>query len=138
MGYNDRKSEQAKREDRRKKVAANLLAGLSYRDIAEALNVSLGTVANDARIILGRWQREQIQDLDQYVLMELRRLDLATYAIWNDVQDGKLNAIDRMVRLMERRARLLGLDAPTRQELVGPDGAGVVIHLTGVDPYAGD
>jgi hypothetical protein len=32
-----------------------------------------------------------------------------------------LQAIDRVVRLEERRARLLGLDAPVRVENIGPD-----------------
>lgn len=34
----------------------------------------------------------------------------------------RLAAIDRAVRIMDRRARLLGLDAPTRKEISGPDG----------------
>ena len=134
------KANQVAREERRKKVAANILGGLTYREIAEALNVSLGTVANDVKIILGRWQREQVADAEKYVQIELRRLDRAINAIWNDVQDGKLTAIDRMIKLMERRAKLMGLDAPQRHQLTGQDGdtLGVQVQVVLPDNARGD
>src|SRR5262245_34343392 len=48
---------------------------------------------------------------------ELRQLELARIdALWSVVYpaatSGELKAIDRCIRLMERRAALLGLDAP--------------------------
>ena len=41
--------------------------------------------------------------------------------------DGHLLSIDRALRLMERRASMLGLDAPKRQEISGPDGSPIEI-----------
>ena len=55
-------TKKAEIENRRTEVvAANLLAGLNYRDMASGLDVSLGTIANDVKIILGRWQKEQVE-----------------------------------------------------------------------------
>lgn len=107
-----RKNQEAEVELRRKKVAANLLGGLNYRQMAEALGVSIGTISSDVKIILGRWQREQIKDAGDYVQMELVRLDRALNAIWDRVLEGDLKAIETMLKIEERRARLLGLDAP--------------------------
>jgi hypothetical protein len=54
--------------------------------------------------------------------LELTRLDAMLLPLWRRVQAGEEKAIDRALRIMERRARLLGLDAPTRGELSGPEG----------------
>jgi hypothetical protein len=97
-------------EQRRKAVAANILAGLNYRDIAEGLGVSLGTIARDAQIMLERMRKEQVQTVSEAVLVDLRRIDVALNAIWDDVKSGKLLAIDRMERLLRRRAEMLGYD----------------------------
>jgi hypothetical protein len=45
---------------------------------------------------------------------EAERLDELESAIWPNAMAGNLDAIDRCLAIMERRARLLGLDAPTR------------------------
>lgn len=106
-----RGSKKAEIERRRKAVAANLLAGLTYREIAEGLGVSLGTVAKDVKTLMGRWQTEQVKDTGEYVALELRRLDVALHSIWDKVREGDESAIDRMLRIMERRARYKGLDS---------------------------
>lgn len=105
-----RKNKEAERELRRRKVAANLLAGHTYRSMAEALEVSIGTIADDVKIIMGRWKREQVADVDQVIQLEVTRLDRALNAIWDQVLAGDNAAIRSMLQLMERRARLLGLD----------------------------
>ncbi len=46
--------------------------------------------------------------------MQVMRIERATRAIWPQVAAGDLFAIDRLVKLMERQAKLLGLDAPTQ------------------------
>jgi hypothetical protein len=97
-------------EQRRKQVAANVLAGLNYRDIAEGLGVSLGTVARDVKIMMDRMRKEQVQDVSEAALIDLRRIDVALNAIWEDVKNGKLLAIDRFERLLRRRAEMLGYD----------------------------
>ena len=51
--------------------------------------------------------------------MRLERLFFVAFR--RAVKDGDLPAIDRAVRILERDARLLGIDEPTRTELSGPD-----------------
>jgi len=45
---------------------------------------------------------------------ELDRLDRLQRAIWPHALDGEIPAANTILRLMDRRAKLLGLDAPTR------------------------
>jgi hypothetical protein len=114
-----RKKKEAEIEMRRKVVAANLLAGLNYREMGDALGVSVGTIKTDVDIIIGRWQREQIATVAQYVALGERRLDRALNAIWPMVQDGKFPAIDRLLKIEERRAKMRGTDAPEKVEHSG-------------------
>lgn len=100
-------------ETRRSIVAANLLAGLKYRDIAKGVGVSLGTIASDVKMVLKRWKNEQVKTADDLVQLEVRRTEVALHAIWKDVQGGKLQAIDRMVSLIKLRATLLGYGSDT-------------------------
>jgi len=97
-------------EERRLKVAANILAGLNYRDIAKGLNVSLGTVARDAQIVITRMRKEQVNTMSEAALIDLRRIDVALNAIFDDVKEGKLLAIDRLLTLLKRRAEMIGYD----------------------------
>lgn len=97
-------------EKRRTIVAANILAGLNYRDIAAALDVSIGTVANDVKMILKRMRAEQVETIEEAALVDLRRIDVLINGIWDKAKKGDLSAIDRMERLLRRRAEMLGYD----------------------------
>ena len=45
---------------------------------------------------------------------ELDRLDKMLQGLWSEARRGNYHSIDRVLRIMERRARYLGLDAPDR------------------------
>lgn len=128
-----RKTKELEREERRKKVAANLKAGLNYREIAEHLGVSLGTISNDVNLVIERWQKEHVSEINEYVSLELKRLDQAQNAIWGEVMDGKLLAIDRLLKIQRRRADLLGLDAPEKHQLTGEAGGPMSVQYWPAD-----
>ena len=104
-----KKTAQAKRDERRKTVAYNLLAGATYRTMAEALDVSVGTIANDVRIILGRWQRETLEAVDEWAQLQLQRYEKMLNGIWPKAADGDLAAIDKACKIMEAEAKILNL-----------------------------
>lgn len=117
------KKKQLEVAERRRVVAANILAGATYRDIANALNVSVGTVAGDAEAILEEWRTERVAKTDERVVLDIRRLDLALNAIFDKVQAGDMRAIETMLRIQERAARYLGLDAPAKVAPTDPSGS---------------
>ncbi len=101
------------------------LAGVTYEQIAEQLGYAGRSGAFKAvNTALKETLREPAEELRT---LSAERLDRATLAIWRAVSAGDLQAIDRLLRIEARRARLLGLDAPSRQELSGPDGGPIEI-----------
>jgi hypothetical protein len=80
---------------------------------------------------IARRHKQLDEQADQVVALELERLDTMIRVLWPKVLggtiDGKkiapdLPAMDRVLRLMDRRARYLGLDQPERHEHTGKDG----------------
>lgn len=65
--------------------------------------------------------------------MEVQRLDSLLQAVWGAALGGKLGAVDRVLSIMKRRAKLLALDAPDRLELAGPDGGPMQTESRTVD-----
>ena len=96
-------------ESRRRLVAANLLAGASYRDIARQLNVSPATIAADYRAILNEWKEAYSEKLDKYIYIQLRRLDHLLNAVWEKAAKGETASIDRALSIMDRQTALLQL-----------------------------
>lgn len=105
-----RKNKEAEAEDRRRIVAANLVAGGNYRDIAEVAKCSIGTVARDVEIILGRWRREQISAMDDWITLQCRRLDASINFLWPKIKEGDPTAIGRMQAVMEQQGKFLGYE----------------------------
>ena len=86
--------------------------GLTYGEIAERLGYSDGTGARNAVVRgLDRALREPADELRE---LEAARLDRAQVAIWPGVLSGDVKNVLALIKIMERRARLLGLDAPLR------------------------
>ena len=52
--------------------------------------------------------------LDEYRDMQLDRLERMHMAVWPRAKDGDLRAIDTALRIGDREAKLLGLEAPTK------------------------
>jgi hypothetical protein len=71
------------------------------------------------------------EDVDAIRQVETERLDLAQSAIWGKVLQGDNASIQNLLRIMERRAKLLGLDQPTRiqAEVITYDGNTVRAEL---------
>lgn len=89
-------------EHRRKTVEANLLAGLTYREIAAALNVSVGTIAGDYRHILRAWRDTYTENIEARKLLQLHRYTVLLNGVWEMARTGNLQAIDRALHIMDK------------------------------------
>ena len=76
-------------------------------------------------------ERVVAEDVNAIRELETERLDLAQSAIWGKVLQGDNPSIANLLRIMERRAKLLGLDQPTRiqAEVISYDGNSVRTEL---------
>jgi hypothetical protein len=85
----------------------------------------------DVREALKERRSELDDKADDLREIENARLDRLFFVAYRQaVKEGNLAAIDRALRIMERRARLLGLDRPQKTELTGADGAAIEITTT--------
>lgn len=104
--------------EKRDKALQLRLTGATYQAIANVMKVNKSTVK--------RWIDAAIDGVDKenaaaLIRLENERLNAAQRAIWPQVLNGQLGAVDRLVKIMERRARLNGLDAPQRVDLGASD-----------------
>jgi len=157
-----RKEEQALIAERRARVLAMRVEQRPYREIAVALGVSEDVAQQDYR----RAVEARRNDLDAHretaVAIEIAKLDALERAAWGVLrtrhllaqqgkivctEDGRpleddaptLQAIDRILKIAERRARLKGYDAPVRAKVevtdaVDADIERLVAELAGLAP----
>ena len=91
--------------------------GLDAQQISGELDMPLDRVKNIISNALKALAKEMKGQAEQIRSLELTRLDELQTAIWADCMDGKLTAIDRVLKIMERRSKLVGLDAPERLDI---------------------
>jgi hypothetical protein len=89
------------------------LMGLTYQQIAEKLEITDSGAHYSVEAALRRTLQEPADELRQ---LELRRLDAMFIPVYGNAVRGDLAAITAAINIMNRRARLVGLDAPEKRE----------------------
>jgi hypothetical protein len=105
-------------------------AGISYARIAEALGFNSPQAAWKA--VNSALKKTVQEPADELRTLEVERLDAAAAAIYPSVKQGQYGAIDRWIKIMERRAKLLGLDAPTKTDVTS-GGDKITVTIKGID-----
>lgn len=94
-------------------------AGATYTQIRERLGYKTnGAVSADLTAALTMLIKQPAEEVRA---LELARLDGLMVTLWPMARRGDLAAVDRVLKVMERRSKLLGLDAPQRHEMVTLD-----------------
>lgn len=146
-----------------KRFCADLFVkGYTYRDIADRLNeynrengltyeVTYKTVFYDINQVLVEWKKERFDKIDNYIQLELRKLDKMEVELWSawesskgskrktKIKGGTINNgattggelaertletingdpryLDLLLKVQERRAKLLGYNAPVKLDV---------------------
>lgn len=146
-----------------KRFCADLFVkGYAYRVIADRLNeynhengleysVTYKTVFMDIQQVLSEWKKERFKDIDNYMQLELKKLDKMEIELWdaweksksakrktkiiggsisdNSISGGTLDSrqiednngdpryLDLLLKVQERRAKLLGYNAPVKVDV---------------------
>jgi len=106
-------SKQDKIAKRREEVARQRLRGWTQRQIAEQLNVSVGTVNRDLSCLHEEWKAAALASIEEHkirVLAELAEVKRRGHATNN------LNAV---LQALKAEVDILGLDAPVKSEISG-------------------
>lgn len=135
--------------------------GKPHREIAEALGVSIATAHGDVRAAMTEAAEEAQADIKASLGLGLARLDRAMRVVEEVLEEPepvaakegeelddfehrvessrelKLKALDRLVKLEEQRAKLLGLYAPEKRDIsasvvgeVSPEAAARLVRET--------
>lgn len=107
--------------------------GLTYRDIGDKLSISYQQAHNDVNAELKRLAALTLDCAEELRQLELERLDMLIKGLEPMARVGNPGAVTAYLRVMERRAKLLGLDAPVRQEVTGADGGALEIVIRHAD-----
>jgi hypothetical protein len=135
--------------ERDAKAARMRSRGMSYRDIARALEIDVKTAHTAVKHAMQDVVREAAEDAVQFELDRLDEMHRAALKVLERhhivVSNGQvvrldgealqddgpvLSAIDRIVRISESRRKLLGLDQPAKTQVSG----GVTYEVVGINP----
>ena len=143
------RAKQADTYERRSKLIRLRRGGVQFDD-ERILNLgytSRGAASKDFYRALEQRRDEQAAEVSVYRQEENERLDALLEAVWERAttpspvftKEGDhvadeidMKAVDTVLKLMDRRAKLNGLDAPVKSELSGPDGG--PLALTSASP----
>lgn len=91
-------------------------AGATYDECARAVGYA---TPQGAYLAYNRALKRTLVEAgaDEARQTELDRLDRLQRAVWPRAMNGDLQAINSVLRIFDRRARYLGLDAPVKQEI---------------------
>lgn len=136
------------------------LQGWLQTDIAEEVGVSDATVSRDLKALQSEWLASALVDFNEAKSQELAKIDRLEREYWQAwerscenaetvTKEGGPSGVDKVKQTskgqagdprflagvqwcIERRCKILGVDAPNRHELTGKDGG--PIRLIGIDP----
>jgi predicted transcriptional regulator len=121
--------EAVKIAERRKKVSELYLQHQTQASIARLLGVHQTTISDDLIAIRAQWKEEGLFNFDEVKQREAAELDVMEAAAAVEFSKRKnWEWFDRRLKCKERRAKLLGLDEPTRTESSGPKGAPIQVE----------
>lgn len=98
-------------------------AGLGFEAIGAKLGIKKSQAHRLVQAGLADCRAQVAANADELRSEEVSRLDGMLQGLWPRARKGEAAAVDRVLKIMERRSRLLGLDAPERRELSAPGGA---------------
>lgn len=106
--------------------------GATYREIAASLGISLSYAYQLVQESLAELRASATESADEARVVELHRLDAQYLRFMNKLVKQADNPDEatglQLLRIAERRSKLLGLDAP--QEVGGPGGGPIPIAVT--------
>lgn len=140
-------TQQLRTAKRRREVIQLRQAGASWQKIADTIRQRHGTDAlpnhwskryahKDFQRALGKVQDEVKERARTVRELELKRLRRMQRGLWEEAINGDTDAVRTVVRLMKRRAALLGLDEPDELDVTGGlDGQTIETLLDALQEY---
>lgn len=108
--------------ERRPLVLQRMIDGVPVGEIARELDVDRKTIWRDYTAVMDEAAELEQDRAKHRKALEDRRLDRLLHALKKKIEKGDVKAARVALQISQRRARLHGLDAPTKVEATGKDG----------------
>ena len=99
---------------RRRRALELRMRGLTFVEIAREVGYASPSGAHKA--VKTALDSAVVNAADEFRILHIARLEALLDGIWNAAREGKLGALDRAVKILDRQARLLGLDMPSQPQ----------------------
>jgi len=107
---------------RRERILQFKLSGLRQSAIADQEGISPAAVSKIVKKINEELDSGNDEMANEMRVLENARLDRLTQTLWPNALRGAKTPIDQVIKIMERRAKMNGLDMPTKIASTTPDG----------------
>ncbi|WP_327358454.1 hypothetical protein [Streptomyces sp. NBC_01304] len=129
------KAQQAKTAKRRALAVDMRLAGKQFQTIADTLGYASPAAAHmDIKRALEANRKQVEQAAEELRSVEAMRLDQLQEAVWGTALKGEVKAVEVALKVIDRRVKLFGLDAPQHVALSGSNGEPIQIAAVPADP----
>lgn len=108
--------------------------GFSYDEIAEEMEIESELAYKYIQDHLAFLKEMKHKEIEDQLLEDLARLDEGLKAVMPKVRDGQLSAVDRLIKILDRRARYFGLDKDKSEVDVNITLAELVMASQSVEP----
>jgi len=117
------KEKKLAREVRRARALELRIEGKYLHAIADELGVSEPTARRDVKYCLRRLAQQIEGQSEELRALILARLDVALERLWPGILEGRIDAIDRLLKVESQRADLVGVKAPVKVAPTNPEGS---------------
>ncbi len=101
------------------------MAGYTYEKIGEELGITAQAAFAAVKRAITNQAKKRSEDVETYRQMQLHQLDKLQSSLWDKAINGDVNAVDRILKILDRRAKLLGIDAEKDEHII----PSVTIHV---------
>lgn len=111
-------AEETERDQRRAKCVDMRIKGNTFQAIADALGYANRDAAwRDWRRALELARAEANMELSEARAFELARLDAIDRIAWVQAEGGEMKALEVLLKVSDRRSKMLGLDQPVKHTI---------------------
>jgi hypothetical protein len=117
---------------RRERIAVLLVAKMPRAVICQRVGISERTLSRDIAAIKEAWIERASEQIGVLVAEELATLTEVDRRLWAEqLASSPIDpkAVETLLKVHDRRVRLLGMDKPQRVEITGADGGPLVITM---------
>lgn len=118
------------RHERRYQALQMRIAGVSNAVIAQRLGYSSPQlVSKDVTTALKKAAKQEAMAAEELLNLEINRLDRMMASVWPRVLKGEINAVEAALKIVNKRASLLGLDLINRNGAADNDMASLLGNM---------